>query len=75
MTEAEQIVAFLQQNRPKRYCDDCIADELKLKRRQRSQRVTIALALTSDYQRQPGTCFVCRNDRKKLVIHAALAKV
>lgn len=70
MTEAEQIVGFLQKNRPKPYCDDCIADELKLKRRQRAQRVTIALGLTNDYLREQGVCSICKHDRPKLVIHA-----
>jgi hypothetical protein len=40
MTEAEQVVGFLKKNRPKRYCDDCIFDELKLASRQKAQRVT-----------------------------------
>lgn len=55
MTEAEQIVGILQKNKPKAYCDDCIADELRLPRRQRAQRVSVALGLTSEYERSPGT--------------------
>ena len=69
MNEAEQVVGFLQRNRPNKYCDDCIADELGL-RRQRAQRVIISLGLTDDYVRQSRTCYVCTNDRPKLVIHA-----
>jgi hypothetical protein len=56
MTEAEQIVAFLQNKRPERFCDDCIADELGLRRRQRAERVTLPLGLTSDYERSKGAC-------------------
>lgn len=73
MTEAEQIVGFLQKNKPKAYCDDCITDELGLKRRQRAERVTLPLGLTSDYQREKGTCSSCKNDRPKLVIRASRA--
>jgi hypothetical protein len=69
MNEAEQIVGFLQRNRPNKYCDDFIADESGL-RHQRAQRVTISLGLTDDYIRQSRTYYVCKNDRPKLVIHA-----
>lgn len=70
MTEAEQITGFLQKNKPKAFCDDCITSELGLTRRQRAARVTNPLGLTSDYVREKGTCSVCKNDRPKFVIHA-----
>lgn len=70
MTEAEQIVGFLKKNRPKAYCDDCIANELKLGSRQRAQRVTEVLGLTIEYRRERGVCSICKNDIPKLVIHA-----
>jgi hypothetical protein len=70
MTEAEQLVGFLQKNQTKAFCDDCIAHELGLTRRQRAQRVTVSLGLTSDYERSPGICCVCKNDRPKLVTRA-----
>ena len=72
MTEAEQIVGFLQKNRPKPYCDDCIADELKLASRQKAQRVTEVLGLTLEYRRQKGVCSSCKNDTPKFVVNAIL---
>lgn len=70
MTEPEHIVGFLKKNIPKAYCDDCIADELKLRRRQRAARVTIVLGLTSDFERNKGVCSLCANDRPKFIIRA-----
>lgn len=70
MIEAEQIVGFLKRTSPKPVCDDCITDELKLARRQRAQRVTAALGLTVEYQREKGVCSICKNDLPKFVIHA-----
>lgn len=70
MTEAEQIVGFLKRTSPRPICDDCIADELKLPRRQRAQRVTAALGLTVEYRREKGVCTTCKNDVPKLVIYS-----
>jgi hypothetical protein len=75
MTEAEQIVGFLQKNKPKAYCDDCITEELGLKRRQRAERVTLPLGLTSDFERAKGVCSVCQNDLPKYVTRALRAKI
>lgn len=73
VTKAEQIVAFLQKNKPRVYCDDCIGDELGLRARQSAAGVTHTLGLTSDYLRKDGVCCICKNDRPKLVI-CAVAK-
>ena len=70
MTEAEQIVGLLKRTRANPVCDDCITDELKLLRRQRAQRVTVALGLTVEYRREKGVCSICKNDLLKFVIHA-----
>lgn len=48
------------------YFDDCISEELKITPRQTVNRITTTLATTSDFQRQRGECFRCKND--KLVI-------
>jgi hypothetical protein len=39
MTVPERVVAFLAKNRPAAFCDDCIAEQLKLTKRQEVQPV------------------------------------
>ena len=47
------------------FCDDCLAEAVGI-RRQQAQRITSALAITSDYQRWNDECELC--GRTKLVI-------
>lgn len=61
---AEQVYRFIRDLRPKSVCDDCIAESLNLSRRQQAQRVTNALATTSDFQRWQGTCSICSGAKK-----------
>ena len=68
MSIPEQVSGFLRARLGKPYCDDCIAQIIPLKRRQQSQRVTGALAMTEDFVRESGNCTECGAD--KLVTRA-----
>ncbi|AJP71034.1 hypothetical protein [Sphingomonas hengshuiensis] len=59
-TIAERVNAHITQARPSALCDDCIAKELHLSRRQQSARVTGALETTSDFERVEGLCALPR---------------
>jgi hypothetical protein len=52
MSIPEQVTEFLKKQPGQAYCDDCIAEEIPLKRRQQAQRVTGALAMTADFVRE-----------------------
>jgi hypothetical protein len=62
----ERVVAFLKKHPKTPYCDDCIKENVQLKRRQQAQRVTGALATTHDFLREAGKCSECGDS--KLVI-------
>lgn len=49
------------------YCDDCIAKELNVSRRQ-ANRVANALSRTANFNRERGSCSLC--DAEKKVIEA-----
>jgi hypothetical protein len=68
MSIPEQVSGFLRAHPGKTYCDDCIAQIIPLKRRQQSQRVTGALAMTGDFVRDSGNCAEC--GANKLVTRA-----
>ncbi len=69
MLISQRVNNFLSERRPGQYCDDCIADNLRLKRRQQAQRVTSALGTTADFDRTLGVCSMCVN--RKLVTRRA----
>jgi hypothetical protein len=48
------------------HCDDCLAKELKLARRQQANRATNALATTRNFIRDKGVCSLC-GARKKVI--------
>jgi hypothetical protein len=58
MTVPQRITGFLRANPRKLFCDDCIANRLKLAHRQQAQQATVGLA-TVDFPRHMGTCFDC----------------
>lgn len=62
-TIPERIADFLRSNRPKAYCDDCIATALSM-RREQVNTVTSTLSLCREYSRGGTTCIVCKRDRK-----------
>jgi hypothetical protein len=67
MTEIAQSVIKLLASPPIPWCDDCIARELKLPRRQQAQAVTGVLEETGQYDRYRESCSQCE-DAPKMVI-------
>ena len=63
MSIPEDVTAFLRKNSDKAYCDDCLKDNLKLKRRQQAQRVTDAISETREFHREKNTCADCREHK------------
>ena len=63
-TIARRVNAFVTAQRPRAYCDDCIADALELSRRQQSARVTGALETTNDFLREHDECAGCGSVKK-----------
>jgi hypothetical protein len=46
------------------YCDDCIAKELGLARRQQANRASNALSSTLNFNRERGFCSLCGAEKK-----------
>lgn len=46
------------------YCDDCLAKELKLPRRQEANRIAIALSSKRNFLRERRICCSCGAERK-----------
>jgi hypothetical protein len=63
VTIAERLGKWLQQNRGA-YCDDCIARELQLPRRQQANRASNSLATISYFYRDRGMCSICGAEKK-----------
>lgn len=73
MTVPERVAGFLQLNKGKWYCDDCLQEQLKLKRRQQAQQITSSLAQTPGFTRREDICQSCppsSRARRKLVTKA-----
>lgn len=68
MTIAERIHAFLSEERPRAFCDDCIQEKLELPRRQEVAPVTKSLGLTDRFTRCRDFCNSCARPRLKFVI-------
>ena len=72
MNVPEKIAGFLRGNKPKRYCDDCIARELALgsgRNRTMAHNTTLAFEqCPKEFLRHQGLCDECGEDR--LVIRA-----
>ena len=69
MLIAERVNKFITDHMPDAFCDDCIAEELGLSRRQQAHRVTSALATTADFRREVDSCSLCGKE-KKVIRHA-----
>jgi len=67
----EDVVSFLRNHPGVPFCDNCIQDKLKLKRRQQAQCVTDAIKLTSDFTREKVGCSKCKEDK---LVTKAVAK-
>jgi len=63
LTIPERVTRLLGANKPNAYCDDCIADLLRLRRTQVSM-ITSTLGLCRDYTRGGKPCAICRRERK-----------
>jgi len=71
MQRPDQIIAFLTSNKPKAYCDDCIAAALTPQaNRHYVASITNSLAKTPPFQREHGQCSGNRSESEKLVIRA-----
>lgn len=70
MKVPEMVVDLLRRYRGVAVCDDCIRDELGLKKRQEVQPVTATLGLCSGFTRQKGACPWCKSVREKFVTKA-----
>ncbi len=47
MSMSERVSAFLTVRRPSRFCDNCIAESLEFRQRQKAQKASSALATTN----------------------------
>jgi hypothetical protein len=63
VTIADRITRWLRQNRGA-FCDECIAKQLALSRREQANRVARSLSKTSNFLRDRGTCSICGAERK-----------
>jgi hypothetical protein len=68
MLVAQKINDFITGHRAP-VCDACIVRELELTAHAHSAQITGALGTTSDFNRGPGECSMCKNER--IVIHAS----
>jgi hypothetical protein len=64
ITIAERVKNFLTEHEGTPYCDDCIASQLRLMRRQQAQQVTLAFGNRDNFLRGKGLCFECNKDRQ-----------
>lgn len=64
MTKIARDVVNVLARAPLRWCDDCLAQELQLPRRQQAQAVTGVLEETPQYERYRGACDQCREPSK-----------
>jgi len=63
MSVAKQVKGFLFLFQDRSFCDDCIAVELRLKRRQQAQSVTASIASTGNFRRDKGQCVTCGKEK------------
>ena len=63
LTIPERIADFLKANKPRAYCDDCLASALKM-RREQVNTVTATLGLCCEYRRGGESCSHCNRERK-----------
>ena len=63
MALAHRINDFVTARKPDGLCDACISRALNV-RDQQANQVTIALATTSDFERESGRCVDCGKEQK-----------
>jgi hypothetical protein len=64
MTVPERITEFLNANKGRGFCDNCIKIRLKLARPQQAQQATSALATTGAFLRADANCAGCGGMKK-----------
>jgi hypothetical protein len=65
-TVPQKVSEFLVQRQGRMYCDICIQERLGLRWRQQVQLVTATLACTQLFEREPGPCCIC-NENKHVI--------
>ena len=70
MKNAQKVVAFLQKNRDRAFCDDCIQARLGLTDRTGAQTATKVLQHAPGFMRVRGQCPSCKSTRQKLLTKA-----
>jgi hypothetical protein len=61
-TGPEKAYHFLRENTPQRICDDCVGKHTEMAR-EVANPLTAALGLTSDFDKQRGTCHLCKGEK------------
>jgi hypothetical protein len=64
MTIPERIKNFLREHEGTAYCDDCLAGELGLPKRQEAQQATSSFGGTGNFIRSKGLCHICGKDKQ-----------
>ena len=67
MTEIARRAVEVLARAPLRWCDDCLARELNLSRRQQAQAITGVLEETPRYERYVGACDFCKDPSKTVI--------
>src|ERR1700730_2427715 len=65
-TVPKKVSDFLVRCSGRKYCDSCIQERLGLKWRQQVQLITATLAVTPLFEREPGLCCTC-NEQKQVI--------
>jgi hypothetical protein len=64
MTVLADVREFIIKMSPQPYCDDCIADALRLSVRQHANHKTRELSATFGFSRRVDVCTACKNTKK-----------
>ena len=64
MSVPQRINDFVTSHRPNPLCNRCVAYGAGFKNEAYPAQITAALATTSEFVQEPGTCFLCKRDKK-----------
>ena len=62
MNNPERLSKWLKE-RQESFCDDCLAEELDLPKRQQANQIASALATTKEFHRYRGLCSECGKEK------------
>lgn len=71
MLVAQRVNDFITGRAPQAVCDKCICEAMTFNSQAHAAQITGALGTTSDFERRPGLCDLCKNER--VVIRALKA--